>query len=65
MDTYHRVYARFDDSLWVGVNWLARRRPLTSEDEYVVLPMAQRHDVCLTLPDGRTLCDYGPEHEHG
>lgn len=61
---FHRVFAHFGGNLWVGVSWLAQRRELTGRDEYVTLPVARQADVCLTLPDGRILCDYGPEHLH-
>jgi hypothetical protein len=60
----HRVYARYDETLWIGVRWFAQRTALTTDLEYCVLPVTAHRDVCLTLPDGRTLCDYGPRHDH-
>jgi hypothetical protein len=60
-----RVYVRLDDTLWVGVKWLGQQRPLTNEDQYVTLEVHSDGEACLTLPDGRVLCDYGAEHEHG
>lgn len=61
---YHRVFAHYKDELWVGAAWLAERGPLTSDYEYTVLPVARQGAVCITLPDGRVLCDYGPKHDH-
>lgn len=61
---FHRVFTHWEDDLWVGVNWAARYVKLTSQHQYVTLNVAQQRDVCLTMPDGRTLCDYGPEHDH-
>jgi hypothetical protein len=46
------------------VRWFAQRTALTTDLEYCVLPVTAHRDVCLTLPDGRTLCDYGPRHDH-
>lgn len=60
----HRVYAQYDDDLWVGVSWLAERTTLTTRMQYVTLTVVDSEPVCLTLPDGRTLCDFGPEHDH-
>jgi hypothetical protein len=62
---FHRVFAHYDDELWVGVAWLAKRASLKPDMKYVTLPVAQQKDVCLALPDGRVLCDYGPGHVHG
>lgn len=64
MEEHHRVYARFDETLWVGVRWLAQRQELRPEDEYATLSVSTNRELCLTLPDGRTLCDFGPSHEH-
>lgn len=61
---FHLVFAQWSEGLWIGVAEYARRRPLTRDLDYVVLPSTSRSEVCLTLPDGRILCDYGPEHEH-
>lgn len=61
---FHRVYVQWDGPLWIGAAEYARRRPLTAALPQVTLPQEQRMPVCLTLPDGRILCDYGPEHEH-
>lgn len=61
---FHRVYARWDDVLWVGVVEYAKRRELTNELSYVTLPVNRHREVCVVLPD-KILCDYGPEHEHG
>lgn len=61
---YHRVFARLDDELWVGVAWLERNGGVTRHQEFTVLPVARQGEVCLTLPDRRILCDFGPEHEH-
>lgn len=62
---FNRVFAHVEDRLWVGVPWLAERIDLEPEFEYVVLPVAQPGAVCLTLPDKRILCDFGPDHDHG
>ena len=64
MMEFHRVFTRWDDSVWVGVSWYAQQGELTNELEYTVLPVARQGDVCMTLPDERILCDYGPEHDH-
>ena len=59
-----RVYAHLTDSLWVGVAWLAQRTRLTREMEYVTFQPDVTGPVCVTLEDGRILCDFGPDHEH-
>jgi hypothetical protein len=61
---FHRVFTHWTDDLWVGVNWAVRHAKLTNENRYVTLTVREQSDVCLKLPDGRTLCDYGPEHDH-
>jgi len=62
---FHRVFAHLQGPLWMGVEWMAERQPITSELEYVTLPMVNpSHEVCITLPDGRILCDFGPDHVH-
>lgn len=65
MMEFHRVYAQWDEHLWLGVSEYAKRRELTRDVSYVTLPVGSNAETCLTLPDGRVLCDYGPEHEHG
>ena len=64
MQEFHRVFTRYDENLWVGASWFARYAPLTNDLEYTVLPVTSQREVCMTLPDGRVLCDYGPEHRH-
>jgi hypothetical protein len=62
----HRVFVHLEGQLWVGVEWLSERGPLTRDMEYVTLPMERLNfEVCITLPDGRILCDFGPDHAHG
>lgn len=61
---YHRVFAHYHGPLWVGVAWLERHGGVTRDNEFTVLPVARQGFVCLTLDDGRVLCDYGPEHVH-
>ena len=60
----HRVYAHYDGPLWVGVAWLGKQAELTRDMEYVTLQVVSGGEACLTLPDGRILCDFGPEHDH-
>lgn len=64
MMEYHRVFAHYEGCLWVGVAWLERHRGVKRDEEFTVLPVARQGLVCLTLPDERILCDYGPEHDH-
>lgn len=62
---FHRVFTRWDESLWVGVRWAAEHGiELTRELTYQTLEVANPGEVCVTLPDGVILCDYGVEHVH-
>ena len=61
---FHRVYARWDESLWLGISEYLKRRELTSDTTYATLPLNRPGGVCLRLPDGVRLCDFGPEHDH-
>jgi hypothetical protein len=60
---FHRVYARWDEGLWLGAAEYAKHRELTPELEYVTLEVARPGNVCLIMSD-KVLCDYGPEHDH-
>ena len=61
---FHRVYARWDEGLWLGVAAYAKRKELTRDLEYVTLPVNRQTEVCFVLPSGERMCDFGPEHEH-
>lgn len=59
------VFTRWKGDLWVGVRAAHERLGELSRDrEYTVLPCASMAPVCVTLDDGRVLCDFGPEHDH-
>ena len=64
MYEFHRVFTQWDETLWVGVSWFGKRHKLTTSLPYTTLTVAQQGEVCLTMPNGVTLCDYGPEHDH-
>jgi hypothetical protein len=61
---FHRVFTHWTDDLWVGVNWAVRHAKLTPANKYVTVSVAAQKDICLVLPDGRIVCDYGPDHLH-
>lgn len=61
---FHRVFVHHRDLLWVGVAWKERHGGVRPGQEFTVLPVARQGLVCLTLPDGRILCDHGAEHDH-
>lgn len=62
---FHRVFAHLQGDIWMGVEWMAERQPITPELDYVTLALVNpSHQVCITLPDGKVLCDFSPDHDH-
>ena len=61
---FHRVYARWDDHLWLGVSEYLKRRDLTPKTQYATLQVNRPGGVCFVLATGHRICDFGPEHVH-
>ena len=64
----HRVYVH-DGPVWTLASAYVQRKPLPRDaDKYVVYETPEppsAAEVCLVLDDGRRLCDFGREHDHG